>query len=264
MAAYLMSMEQKLRPGVRETVYPTTPMMLSQKTYLRFNVLVGDDPAQVRFAEQLLGLQVQHLDQLRDEDVLGKEGSFLYQIDTPRASELSPNTKAMVGFWSLEPIEKGSAGANALVKYAASLLDTPLDKKNLQLISDDLASQDLGDIRAAIWRAAWMVAGPAPVEQTRWPDPWSKPGELLPKGVDPAHRLNALYRSLVAFVFAKENDQDAARKFGISIAKFKVLQSQNIDLDKVYSSIRELSKWRTQKYNPLVCALKIRHIWETP
>ena len=256
-------METKLRPGVRATVYPTTPMLLLQKTYLRFNVLVGDDPAQVRFAEQLLGIKAQHVDVLRDEDILGKEGSHLFHIDTPRQSELSPNTKALVGFWSLETIEKGSAGASALVKYAATLLDSPVDKKTLQLVADELVKDDLGDIRAAIWRAAWMLSGPPPLDFARWPDPWQKPSEFLPKGVDPGLRLNALYRSLVAFVFAKENDQDAARKFGISIAKFKMLQSQNIDLNKVYSSIRELSKWRTQKYNPLVCALKIRYIWET-
>jgi hypothetical protein len=255
--------QKKLRPGVRETVFPATPLLLSQKTYHRFNVLVGDDPAQVRFAEQLLELKTVHLDHLRDEDVLGKEGSFLYQIDHPRAIELSPNTKQLVGFWSLEPIEKGSAGANALIKYAASLLDVSLDKKSLQLMSDELVAQDLADLRAAIWNGAWLVAGPTPSDMPRWLDPWTKPGEWLPKGVDPGHRLNALYRSLVGFVFAKENDQEAARKFGISIAKFKVLQSQNMDLGKVERSIRELSKWRSQKSNPLVCALKIRHIWES-
>jgi hypothetical protein len=241
---------------------PTTPMLLAQKTVLRFNVLVGDDPAQVRFAEQVLGIPAVHLDVLRDEDVLGKEGSRLYHIDHARGLDLSPNTKLTVGIWSLEPIEKGSAGANALVKFAASLLDIPVERKVAQLIADELVSEELGDIRAAIWQAVWLLSGPPPVDHPRWPDPWTTPSEWLPKGVDPGHRLNTLYRSLVGYVFARENDQEAARKFGTSIAKFKVLQNQNLDLNKVYSSIRELSKWRTQKYNPLVAALRIRHIWE--
>ena len=253
----------KLRPGVRATLYPTTPLMLQQKTAMRLNVLVGDDAAQVRLAESILGVKAAHLDMLRDEDILGKEGSHLFLIDAPRNMDLSPGVKQQVGIWSLETIEKGSAGATALVKFAATLLDTPLDKKVLQLIADDLVSHDLGDMRAAIWQAAWMIIGPPPADDIRWADPWVKPSDLLPKGVDPAFRLNALYRSLVTFVYAKENDQEAARKFGASIAKFKVMQAQNINLSKAYRSIQELSKWRMQKYNPLVCALRIRYIWES-
>lgn len=244
-------------------MWPTTPLLLQQKTAMRLNVLVGDDAAQMRLAEAVLGIKAVHLDMLRDEDILGKEGSHLFQIDAPRNMDLSPGVKQQVGVWSLEPIEKGSAGANALVKYAASLLDTPLDKKTLQLISDELVASDLGDMRAAIWQAAWMILGPPPADDVRWPDPWVKAGEWLPKGVDPSYRLNTLYRSLVTYVYAKENDQEAARKFGASIAKFKVMQAQNIDLGKAYRSIQELSRWRTQKYNPLVCALRIRHIWES-
>jgi hypothetical protein len=254
-------MERKLRPGVRITTYPTTPLLLAQKTFLRFNVLVGDDPAQVRFAEQILGIPCHHVDQLRDEDILGKEGLLLYRVDAPRNLELSPNTKALVGVWSLEPIEKGSAGAYALVRYAATLLDIPINKVLVQRTADELLTKDVEDVRATIWQAVWLLTGPCPPESSRWPDPWSDPKKWMPVGVDPGYRLNALYRFLVSYVFAVENDQDAARKFGVSVSRFKAMQRINLDLNRVDRSIRELSRWRIQKYSPLVCALKVTHIW---
>ena len=260
-----MLMQKKLRPGVRDTIWPTTPLLLAQKTVFRFNILVGDDPAQVRFAELVLGLPCVFKEIVHDEDILGKENSLLYRIETPRNLELSPNTKALTGIWSLDPIERGSAGANALVRFASSLLGIPADKVLTQRIADKLLDEEksIEDVRAALWGAAWLLTGPRPEETERWPDPWSEPKKWLPKGVDPGYRLNSLYRFLVGFVFAKEDDQDAARKFGMSIARFKALQRLNLDLIKVDRSIRELSRWRTQKYNPLVCALKITNIWET-
>lgn len=259
-------MFKKLRPGVRATIYPTTPLLLAQKTVYRFNVLVGDDPAQVRFAEQVLGVPCKSVEVLHDEDLLGKEESLLYRVDTPRQLDLSPNTKALSGIWSLEPIEKGSAGVNALVRFAASLLDVQVDKGQLQLVSDKLLKDggEIEDVRAALWHAAWLLTGPRLVDEGYWPDPWAKPKDWLPKGVDPGHRLNSLYRFLVGYVFAKEDDQDAARKFGLSIARFKAMRHLSLDLTKVDHSIRELSRWRAQKYSPLVCALKVTNIWETP
>jgi hypothetical protein len=254
-------MERKLRPGVRNTVWPTTPLLLGQKTFHRFNLLVGEDPTQVRFAEQVLGVPCQKVEQLHDEDILGKEGSLLFQVEAARCIELSPNTKAMVGIWSLEPIEKGSAGANALVRYGATLLELPANKVLIQRIADLLLEEDIGDIRIAIWHAVWLLTGPCPPEFERWPDPWVEPYKWLPTGADPSYRLNSLYRSLVGYVFAKEDDQDAARKFGMSISRFKAMQRLNLDLNKVDRSIRELSRWRAQKSSPLVCALKVTHIW---
>lgn len=252
-----------LRPGTRATLYPTTPLLLGQKIYRRHNVLVGDDPAQVRFAEQILEVAAKHTDVLHDEDILGKEQSLLFQVDSPRCLELSPNTKDSIGVWSLEAIEKGSAGANALVRYAATLMDVPADKVLVQRIADKLLEDDnMEDLRAALWYAAWLLTGPRPEEENRWPDPWTDSKGWIPTSVDPGYRLNSLYRFLVGYVFAKEDDQDAARKFGMSIARFKAMQRLSLDLGKVDRSIRELSRWRILKYNPLVCALKITNIWE--
>jgi hypothetical protein len=257
-----MPEQGKFRPGVRATVWPTTPSLLLQKTYRRFNILVGDDQAQVRFAEQVLGLPCKFVEILHDEDLLGKEESLLYRVESLRCLELSPNTKALSGIWCLDPIEKGSAGANAIVKYAASLLDVPADTKLVQRVADQLLAKEIGDIRAAIWDAACLLVGPPPLEnKERWPDPWEKPIAWMPEGVDPGLRLNTLYRFLVGYTFAKEGDQDAARKFGISVAKFKVMQRITLDLNKVYSCVGELSKWRAQKYPPLVCALRVTNIW---
>jgi hypothetical protein len=254
---------RKFRPGIRATVYPTTPMLLTQKIPRRYNILVGDDSAQQRFAEQVLGLTCRHMEVLREEDLLGHEEPLLYRVDSLRCMELSPNTKALCGLWSLDPIEKGSAGASTLVRFAASLLDVAVDKIQLQRVADKLLEEDIEDVRASLWNAVWLLTGPRLEESGRWPDPWAEPKKWLPTGVDPGYRLNSLYRTLVSYVFAKENDQDAARKFGVSMARFKAMQRLSLDLDRVDRSIRELSRWRTQKYNPLVCALKVTSIWNT-
>jgi hypothetical protein len=257
-----MMEHEKFRPGIRATVWPTTPLLLLQKTFRRFNILVGDDPAQVRFAEQILGVPCKFVETLHEEDLLGKEEPLLYRVDSARCMELSPNTKALAGIWCLDPIEKGSAGANAIVKYAATILDLAAEAKLVQRVADQLLAREITDVRAAIWDAAYLLTGPLPLEnKERWPDPWESPVAWVPAGVDPGLRLNALYRFLVGYVFAKEGDQDAARKFGISVAKFKVMQRINLDLNKVYDCVRELSRWRTQKYPPLVCALRITNIW---
>lgn len=256
-----MAEQRKMRPGVRATTWPTTPLLLGQKTFHPYNILVGDDPCQVRFAEQVLGVPCRFLEVIHDEDILGKEEKLLYRVDSPRGLELSPNTKALAGIWSLDEIESGSAGANAIVRFAASLLDVPADRVLIQRVSDELLKKEIEDVRAAIWDAVWLLTGPRPEEDVRWPNPWEDSKGWIPKGVDPGYRLNSLYRFLVGYVFAKEDDQDAARKFGMSISKFKALQRFSLDLNKVDQSIRELSRWRTQKYNPLVCALRITTIW---
>jgi hypothetical protein len=165
--------------------------------------------------------------------------------------------------WSLASIEKGSAGANAIVKFASSLLGVASDRGRTQQVADELLSKDIEDVRVAVWQAGWLLTGPNSLETKRWPDPWEKPKEWIPQGVDPGYRLNSLYRFLVGYVFAQENDQDAARKFGTSVSQFSVMKNLVLDLDKVYHSLKELSKWRNQRSGSLICGLKITNIWES-
>jgi len=237
---------------------------LSEKSHKKINILVGDSSAQVGFAEEVLGVACQYMEIVRDQDLLGHEESLLYRVDALRLVDLSPDVRAKTNVWSLEEIQKGSAGANAIVKYASGILGIEHPDRNLvQRTADLLLSEEVGDVRAAIWEAVWLLTGPTPGEFQRWPDPWTTPRAWMPKDVDPAYRLNSLYRDLVGYVFARGDDANAAKKFGVTPAKFSRLKNFTLDLSRVYASLRDLSKWLTQKSDPLICALKITRIWET-
>lgn len=255
---------KKIRSGVRNSLFPTTPLLLS-KTRKRNNILVGDDPAQERFAEQLLGVQCKFVPTVQDDDLLGQNRPVLLRVEYARSIELSTQVRSQTDIWSLDPIEKGSAGANAIVRHACKLLG--IEKPNLTLIqriADLLCEEPISDIKAAVWHAAWLLTGPMPDEFKPWSQPWNSQN-WLPINVDPQYRLNSLYRDFVGVVFARQNppDWNAAQKFFIKPTKFNILKNEasTLDLNKVRASIKELSRWRLQKYNPLICALKITAIW---
>lgn len=260
--------EEKLRPGIKATEYPTTPLML-EKSPKKHNILVGDDDMQVRFAEQFLsahhGIKVtcEVVPILNDDHVLGQEEPKLYRIERSSQIEVSPSSRTRIGIWSLDMIEKGSAGANAIVREAARLME--LGKPPRQTI-DYVATEitkNLNDIKAAIWHAAYLLTGTVP-EKKNWPYPWENYLTWMPVGEDPQYRLNTLYWTLVEYVFAAENDEKGFRKTGRTFRprEFKALASLILPKDRVFSSIAVLSAWREHKGDPYICALKIAKIWE--
>ena len=245
--------------------FPGTPLLFGLSKFKKHNILVGEDDCQQRFAEQMLDGVAEPKETVRDEDILGKDEGCLYRVVYGRDIELSPQVRKQVGIYSLDSIERGSAGANALIRQACVVLEIEKpDAKWVQGFADQLCREPIYDIRAALWHAVWLIAEGTPEEFKSWPEPWSIGRNWLPSNVDPQYRLNSLYRDLVGLVFALENDQAAAQKFHIKPSKFAILKSvaQSLDHKRIGSSIRELSRWRQQKYNPLVCALKISAIWE--
>jgi len=251
----------KFRTGVAAAPeFPTTPVLLSKARFQRNNILIGNDPVQTRFAEQFFGVPCKEVDVVRDEDIL-KDTPTLYQVLISKSIEISPELRLKTGIWSLSPVVKGSASATAVIKSAMEILDVKLDKESVNRACDILTEEEIGDVRAALWNAVWVIAGEIPAQPEFWKAPWSK-GNWMPKGVDPKYRLNALYRELVGYVLVRDNDEPAARRFGISPAKIKKLKALALDLDRVYNSISELSKWRQLKYDPYLCALKIARIWK--
>lgn len=251
-----------LRPGVKET-FPSTPLLFGQKTLKRNNILIGYDPTQERFVERFLGLTSQLKDNIRDEDLLGLSDPVLFRVEHARNLELSPQVRNKTGLYSLEPLTKGSAGVFAIVREAATILGMEYNQELVANVADLLCKEPIYDVPATVWQAVWLLTGPI-LEFKRWPEPWAT-RDWFPTNVDPQFRLNTLYRDLVTIVYARGNDEDSAHKFGVRPSRFKVLKSigQNLDLNCVDRSIRELSRWRQQKYNPFVCALKITSIWHS-
>lgn len=261
-------MADKIRQGVKATEYPTTPLLL-EKTPKKHNVLVGDDAMQVRFARQFLtshhsvSVPCQFVELLIDDNILGHEEPCLYRVDRSSQIDLSPNVRARVGMWSLDLIEKGSAGANAIVREAARLMGMPKPPRPaMDYVASEVA-KNLYDIKAGIWHAAYLLNGPIP-ERRPWPHPWENYITWLPANEDPVYRLNTLYHTLVEYVFAAENDEKGYRKVGRTLRprEFKFLSSLVLSKTRVFDSISVLSAWRTQRTDPFICALKIAKIWE--
>jgi hypothetical protein len=261
-------MSEKLQPGIKETDFPTTPLLL-EKTVRRNNILIGNDPVQIRFAEQFLShhyhtkVTCQLLEICNDHHVLGKDEPLLYRVERSSLIDLSPHVRSKTGLWSLDLIENGSAGANAIVRHAASLAEIGKPSKEAMAFITKEITNDLFDINAAIWNAAYLLTGPIP-PKVNWPRPWENYITWLPKGEDVPYRLNTLYWELVEYVFAAENDEKGWRKMGRAFRpkSFKFLSGLVLSKDRVSKSIQALSAWREHRTDPYVCALNIAKIWE--
>src|SRR5271154_671249 len=127
--------------------YPTTPLLL-ERVPKKHNILIGNDTMQIRFAEQFLSIAHEHkvehekVETVNDSMVLGLDTPKLYLVERSSFIDLSPNVKAKVGIWSLDLIEKGSAGLNCIVRFGAKLmgLDKP-DKTMVQRVADEMARE---------------------------------------------------------------------------------------------------------------------------
>jgi hypothetical protein len=252
----------KIRPGVSgPPEFPPATGLLLKKPPVRHNILVGNDAVQTRFAEQTLGVECKVVDRVKDEDVLVPEPT-LHQVLMSSSIDLSPELRSKAGIWSLSPVLPGSAAATSIVKAAAEILEVKLELAKRNRACEILTKEVINDVRAALWNAVYIVAGDIPEKEPFWKDPWAS-DNWIPNGTDPTYRLNTLYRELIGYIYVYDNDESSARRFGISPAKIKRLKALNLNLDRVYESILELSKWKAKHYNPYFCALKIATIWKS-
>lgn len=272
----MMSDETKF--GAAGIEYPTVPLLLEKKVK-KNNILIGNDPTQIRFAEQYLSVEfempIHHeaVPFVNDTMLLGKDEPRLYLIDVSQQMDISPKIKEKTGIWSLDMIERGSAGLNAIIRYAAKLLDKEKPSKAvMDRVAKELVNESdpthrknlLADIRASVWQAAWYLTAPE-TGPLGWLAPWENWLMWLPRGGDPNFRLNALYRELVMWVFAQNADDRGFKRTGGSwdVKRWQKLSKLRLPQDKVYQTLTELSKWRTHFYDPYVCVIRISKIWET-
>jgi hypothetical protein len=261
-------MKSTPQSGISPTEYPTTPLLL-EKTIKKHNILIGDDPVQQRFAEQFLtkyhhsNVVCQVLEVCNDDHLLGKEEPLLYRVNrSSQLDNLSPHVRSRTGLWSLDLIESGSAGANAIVRFAATLAKIPRPSREVIAYVAKEITNNLNDIPAAIWYSLWLILGPV-VEKRRWPRPWDNYLTWLPRGEDPGYRLNSLYWELVQYVFATDNDEKGFRKTGHTFRprEFKHLTSLTLPKARVFLTLEILSAWREHRTDPYVCALRVSRAW---
>src|SRR5271170_1342009 len=145
-----------------------------ERTPRKNNVLIGNDPTHIRFAEQFLSVTfetaIRHeaVPVVSDIILQGNDEPKLYLVDVPHQIEISPNVKAKTGIWSLDMLERGGAGINAIIRHAVKLLEISKPDKHVmaqvgyELIKESDPSSKkylLTDIRAAVWQAAWILSG---------------------------------------------------------------------------------------------------------
>lgn len=259
---------KKFRPGKKVSEFNPVPSLLSQKTFKKYNILIGEDEPQQRFAEQVLGIPCIFMEGVTDEDFLSDDPPKLFRVESPRFVILSPQIKEATGFWSLDPLVKGSAGANAIVRYVATLLGIEKPDKDLvERFADMLATEGaMDDTRVSLWTAVWLLTGPPPLEVgRRWPQPWeSHQLWFSVPGVSPNYRLNSLYKDLTAYTFLRDDEESVLKKaaVGVSPAKAKVLKKLNLDYGKVHDTLELLDLWRSKQSDPYVCAFRISTIWK--
>jgi hypothetical protein len=259
--------EKKFRPGKRVSEFNPVPALLSQKTFKKFNILVGEDAVQQRFAEQVIGVPCKLVETVVDEDLLVDEHPKLFRVMSSKVVTLSPQVRDSTAFWSLDPIEKGSAGANAIVRYAATLLDIEKPDKDLvERHADTLAaSGTIVDLRVALWSAVWLLTGPTPQESKRWPQPWenSQLWFSVP-GVSPEFRLNSLYNDLTAYTLLQNDEDIVLKKAGLRVSpsKAKFFKKLKLSYTKVHDTIELLDLWRTKQTDAYICAFRISNIWK--
>lgn len=256
-------MDDKFRPGITVSEFPPITLLLSRKNHKAFNILVGDDPFQVRFAERVFNLPCLTVETITDSDILTGKPCLL-RVTTGRVVDLSDGVKEKVSIWSIGPMKRGSAGASAIVRYAADLMGKELDRTVIQKIADAITQEGIEDIPIAIWNAVGILSGPTPGEYVRWLEPWESHRSWLRPEVDPGYRLHTLFKSLSAYAFIVNGEENSLKIAGIFISpsKIKYLKNLKLDLSKVYNTLRELSSWKIYRQDPYICAIRISAIWQ--
>jgi hypothetical protein len=235
-----------------ESDLPPTPHILLKKTTQQNHIVVGDDRAQIRFLEQRLGSPARTVERVTDDMLAGFTG-LLFHVPMKHKIDISPEIRSRTGIWSADPIVKGSAAINTLVKFAATFLpggDKPLKRDVVDRVGDELTKGKIEDIRGVIWKAVWILSDGLGQKEL-WKDPWESPTAWLTLDMNVDQRLHSLYRKLVGYASLVVHGEDAA-------ANFKQL---SLDPAKVYRSIELLSRWRQGRMPAYICALQITTIW---
>jgi hypothetical protein len=230
----------------------------------RNNILIGDDAAQIRFVEQLTDCTCETVESVSDDDLLGKDG-VLYRLLTSSGLDLSAQLRAKTGIWSLAPVTPGSAGANALVRAAANILKEPLKKERLDSLSKHIGRtferNDIVDLRAGLWETVWVMTGE--LLPHRWREPWETVSiqEWAPPGVDLGLRLGAFFKTIRAYVVIHNGAENDAKKMGVPPHRIMQLKELRLSPEKVYESLKVLSRWKNLDTDPRVVILALTKVW---
>lgn len=239
------------------------PFLLS-KDLPRNNILIGDDAIQIRFVEQLTGLQCETRERVTDDYLFGKDG-ILVRLLTANGLDLSPQLRSKTGVWALVPVTPGSVSTNAIVRIAAEILGAKLKKEELDSTSRYVGRlferDEVADLRVGLWETLWIMSAPLP--PSRWKEPWETSilQEWVPPGVDLGMRFGSLLKTLRAYVLIQTGGESDAKKLGVSPSKMLYLKDLRLNNEKVYNCLRVLSRWKQFGTDPRIVALSLTKVW---
>lgn len=237
--------------------FPAVPLILERKSPGHVHVVLGGLQGHINFlAEAIAGeapVRFVSLESLHDAPVIealqGTEPT-IFVLARPQGLSLASDIRAKVGVWVAQPLKRRTAGLRVLVRYGVALAGVkPLEAERVDFLGD--ATLDaLGDDAlpsSVIWEAAYRsldpTSGAAPATWIHpWEDPWAWTRGDFPLPM----RLQVLYKDLVGYVFALDNDWKCAQGLGITPARFAWLKTLRLNTRKVDAAIRVISPWRTQ------------------
>ena len=243
--------------------FPSTVHYALASTTPQHNIVIGSDPVQIRFIEQVSGLTAQRVDRVSDSTLLAGTARTLFLVDAAYQVDLSPEMLKRTARWSATQVTKGSPTIRAVVELANTLAPSGIKgklKDAVNIVGDELTKNGVYDLHATLWQAVSMLGAPVKAQE-RWPEPWDAPILWMPSDADPGFRLNSLYRTLISYALIKTRTPEVARAFGVSPSKANWLASLSLDGVKVYKAVLILSRWRNERTPSYICALKISALW---
>jgi hypothetical protein len=237
------------------------PFILSRKNLRPYHIVVGTDEVQIRFLAQTLNTEVQRVDRATDDLLVGRENVLLHVYAAYRI-DLSPEIRSKTAIWAANPIVKGSAAMNAIVRFAATLFpDRKVTRDEIEIVGGLLSKYQFNDLRPMLWKAVWILSGQI-VPPKLWLDPWESPTKWLDPTMNVKERLYTLYLKLRAHTYIHCFEPEAAEGCGVKPSEQQRLKSLILDPAKVYKTILLLSQWKEGVWNDWICALQISCVWE--
>ena len=224
-------------------------------------MVVGVEPAQIRFLEQQLRTKAQRVERVNDDMLSGVTGE-LFQVYASHCVDLSPELRGRTALWSADPIGKGSSTVHAIVKLALTLVEyrKPPTKDTIQLVESMLDKDKIEDICAVIWKAVWLLLSD-PKPPKRWVEPWEAPGTWFVDVENPEQRLNGLLNLLSNYAYFVEYGEEAIKELKIPPKEAQKIRNLHLDPTSVYQTVTRLSQWQQGKWDIYVCALLISVAW---
>jgi len=237
--------------------YPAAPLILERKSPGHIHVAVGTLQGHIDFLADIVGegkrVRLIRHESLQDAPVLealqGAEPT-IFVVPRSQGLSLASDVRARVGVWVAQSLKRRTAGLRVLVRHGAVLTGCPpMAPERVDFLGDAILDA-LGEDAlpsAVIWEAAGRAldptAGNAPAQ---WKHPWEHPWEWTRGDFPLPMRLQVLYKDLVGYVFALDNDWKCAQGLGITPARFAWLKTLRLNTHKVEEATKILSAWRTQ------------------